>query len=391
MQKKTIQRKRLQYEEALKVAAKEDVSFFGQCTKFRERSTEPAPIDRAIQFLFLKENNVDRKIALQFGSRRLCKIDSTRQYDGPANFRVMKTSKQLIGSINGWQNGNADVKFNLGSGFTNIQDRYDNSFTLKIDTDQRVMTSERDRISMQKYEFSKFNSQRLTQELCKLKAENTFKNIQYKQIVDFTQQSLFQPFEKQTTPKLSTPKQFYEDSVNENDPKTFDDSSSSRTRAITNLHEKKYTQLCKKTISEHRFGQNKQAYLKLFKQLKSDTQLIKCKQNIKKCQQLQNDSKSRRNSQLSFFFNLTNKQRLNSNTSISNSQQNYNQQSNYKQENNFEQQLEQFVKQRMFTQHNQTNCSTIDYTNIHQKLNQYQQIKQQEIKRIQKVRMVSQR
>lgn len=32
----------------------------------------------------------------------------------------MKTSKQLIGSINGWQNGTADVKFNLGSGFTNI-------------------------------------------------------------------------------------------------------------------------------------------------------------------------------------------------------------------------------------------------------------------------------
>ncbi|CAK81291.1 unnamed protein product (macronuclear) [Paramecium tetraurelia] len=384
MQKKHIQRKRLQYEEALKVAAKEDVSFFGQCTKFRERSTEPAPIDRAIQFLFLKENNVDRKLALQFGSRRLCKIDSTRQYDGPANFRVMKTSKQLLGSINGWQNGTADVRFNLGSGFTNMQDRHENSFTLKCHTDQRVMTSERDRISMQKYEFSKFNSQRLTQELCKLKAENTFKNIQYQQIADLTKQSLFQPFEKQ-----STPIQFYEDSVNEHDPKTLDDSSTQRTRAVTNFHEKKQALISQKTISEHRIGQNKQAYLKLFKQLKSDTQLIKRKLNAKKS--LQNESKSRRISQLSFFFNLTNKQRLNSNTSISNSQWNYNQQQSCRQEETFEQKLENFVKQRMLLQNKQAQCSTVDYSNLHQKLNQYEQIKQQEFKRIQKVRLISQR
>ncbi|CAD8124609.1 unnamed protein product [Paramecium sonneborni] len=387
MQKRPIQRKRLKYEEALKVAAKEDVSFFGQCTKFKERSTEPASINRAIQFLFLKENNVDRKIALQFGSRRLCKIDSTRQYDGPASFRLMKTSKQLLGSINGWQNGNADVKFNLGSGFTNIQDRHENSFTLKIDNDQRVMTSERDRISMQKYEFSKFNSQRLTQELCKLKEENTFKNIQQKRIIDVIQHPLFEPFEKQCT--QPSPHQLNEDVVNENDHQILDDSSSSRTRAITNFQENKQTQLNKKRISEHKVGQNKQAYLQLFRQLKSDSQIIKRKQNIKKS--IQNENSSRCNSQLSFFFNLTNKQRLNSNTSISNSQQHFNQKSSVKQEYTFEQKLENFVKQRMLMQNSSHPCDKINYSNINQKLDLYQQMKQQEFKRIQKVRMISQR
>ncbi|CAD8176864.1 unnamed protein product [Paramecium pentaurelia] len=377
MQKKPIQRKRLKYEEALKIAAKEDVPLFGQCTKFKERSKNLISIDRVIQFLFLKANNVDRKTALQFANRRLCKIDSTRKYDGPVSYRFMKTSKQLLGSINGWQNGNADVKFNLGSGYTNIQDKHENSFTLKCDTDQRVMTSERDRISMQKYEFSKFNTQRLTQELCKLKEKNKLQNIQSKQNVDFTQQSLFQPFEEQ----FPQQQQINRDVL-------FDQSINQRTRAITNYHEKKFILLKKKTISEHQSDQNKQTYIKLYQQLKSNSQLMKRKQNT--TNSLQNDSSSRKHSQIS-FFNLTNKPRLNSNTSISNSQQYIKQYQSNKQQDTFEQKLEYFIKQRLLIQNNQSSQSTIDNSNLNQKLNQYQQMKHQEIKRIQTVRMITQR
>ena len=64
--------------------------------------------------------------------RRLCKIDSTRQFDGPADYRIMKTNKLLSGAINGWYNGAAEARFDLGSGFTiDIANKQDNSFHLK--------------------------------------------------------------------------------------------------------------------------------------------------------------------------------------------------------------------------------------------------------------------
>lgn len=39
------------------------------------------------------EQKVDRKVALEFGKRRVCKIDSTMKYDGPSSARIIKTSK----------------------------------------------------------------------------------------------------------------------------------------------------------------------------------------------------------------------------------------------------------------------------------------------------------
>lgn len=44
----------------------------------------------------------------------------------------MKTNKLLSGAINGWYNGAAEARFDLGSGFTtDIGNKQDNSFHLK--------------------------------------------------------------------------------------------------------------------------------------------------------------------------------------------------------------------------------------------------------------------
>lgn len=54
----------------------------------------------------------------------------------------MKTSKIISGAINGWHNGTHEVKFNLGTGFTEILKTEDYTMNSKID--KRVQISERD-------------------------------------------------------------------------------------------------------------------------------------------------------------------------------------------------------------------------------------------------------
>ncbi|CAD8119321.1 unnamed protein product [Paramecium sonneborni] len=430
MKKKALTRKRMNYEDALKVAAKEEVAFFGQCSKFKERPHDPAPIDRAIHFLFLKENNVDRKTALQFGMRRLCKIDSTRQYDGPADHRIMKTNKLLSGAINGWYNGAAEAKFDLGSGFTtDIVNKQDNSFNLNNNhpIDLRVQTSERDKIAMQRFQFSKLNSQRLTQELCKLKEETQQKNNQPKLYVEVAGQKLFhildsdnyKPTLLQEFKAFST----IEDIARLHEVKSLDkidstsnlqESSTSRLRqramtnlqdykqmSMTNLQDYKHMFLQKKRLSAQPEEESQKIYKKLLKQLRSDEQFLIVPSKPKINMQSNHANTSRRNSQQSFFFNLTNKQTVPSNTSVSNSQQNFehNSKKPFTQRTSqqdkitgcFEQKVEKFVKQKLLIQNSKSLSPEIDCTNLQQKQDLFKQLKLKEIQRIQKVRINSQR
>ncbi|CAD8092644.1 unnamed protein product [Paramecium primaurelia] len=415
----------MNYEDALKIAAKEEVAFFGQCSKFKDRPSDPAPVDRAIHFLFLKENNVDRKTALQFGMRRLCKIDSTRQYDGPSDHRIMKTNKLLSGAINGWYNGAAEAKFDLGSGFTiDVAKKQDKSFQLKNNNpiDLRVQTSERDKITMQKFEFSKFNTQRLTQELCKLKEETQQQNNQPKLYVEVAGQKIFHLL-NQDNQKPSLLQEFkafstIEDIVRLHEVKSLDkiestsnvqESSNSRLRqrAMTNLNDQKQMLLQKKRLSAQTEEDCQKIYKKLLKQLRSDDQFIISSKKPKEESihhyrlQINHPNTSRRNSQQSFFFNLTNKQTIQLNTSNSNSQQNFD--SNYKKpltqrtsqlENSqgcLEQKVENFIKQKLIIQNSKSLSPEIDCTNLQQKQDIFKQLRLKEIQRIQKVRINSQR
>ncbi|CAD8206630.1 unnamed protein product [Paramecium octaurelia] len=419
MKKKAPTRKRMNYEDALKVAAKEEVAFFGQCSKFKERPTDPAPIDRAIHFLFLKENNVDRKTALQFGMRRLCKIDSTRKFDGPADYRIMKTNKLLSGAINGWYNGAAEAKFDLGSGFTiDIANKQDNSFHLKNNNpvDLRVQTSERDKLTMQRFEFSKLNSERLTQELSKLKEETQQKSNQPKLYVEVAGQKLFHLLDQDNS-KPSLLQEFkafpsIEDIVRLHQVKSLDkiesisnlqESSTSRLRqrAMTNLHDQKQTIFQKKRLSAQPEEDSQKIYKKLLKQLRSDDQFTVSSQQPKRVFQSNHANTSRRNSQQSFFFNLTNKQTVPSNTSISNSQQNlesncvkkqFTQRSSQLERGTcFEQKVENFIKSKLMIQNSKSLSPDIDCTNLQQKQDLFKQLKLKEIQRIQKGRINSQR
>ncbi|CAD8197316.1 unnamed protein product [Paramecium pentaurelia] len=415
----------MNYEDALKIAAKEEVAFFGQCSKFKDRPSDPAPVDRAIHFLFLKENNVDRKTALQFGMRRLCKIDSTRQFDGPSDYRIMKTNKLLSGAINGWYNGAAEAKFDLGSGFTiDVGNKQDYSFQLKNNNpiDLRVQTSERDKIIMQRFEFSKFNTQRLTQELCKLKEETQQQNNQPKLYVEVAGQKIFHLL-NQDNHKPSLLQEFkafstIEDIVRLHEVKSLDKIESTsnlqessisrlRQRAMTNLNDQKQILLQKKRLSAQTEEDSQKIYKKLLKQLRSDDQFIISSKKPKEESihhyrlQINHPNTSRRNSQQSFFFNLTNKQTIQLNTSNSNSQQNFD--SNYKKpltqrtsqlENSqgcLEQKVENFIKQKLIIQNSKSLSPEIDCTNLKQKQDIFKQLRLKEIQRIQKVRIHSQR
>ncbi|CAD8185678.1 unnamed protein product [Paramecium octaurelia] len=422
MKKKAPIRKRMNYEEALKIAAKEEVAFFGQCSKFKERPTDPAPVDRAIHFLFLKENNVDRKTALQFGMRRLCKIDSTRQFDGPADHRIMKTNKLLSGTINGWHNGAAEAKFDLGSGYTiDVGKQHDHSFHQKNNypIDLRVQTSERDKITMQRFEFSKFNSERLTQELCKLKENTQQKNNQPKLYVEVAGQKIFHLLDQDNhKPSLLQEFQAFstiEDLVKLHQVKSLDkieptshlqesSTSRSRQRAMTNLQDQRYMQFQKKRLSAYTQEDSQKIYKKLLKQLRSDDQYVISSGKHKRIHyglQVNPPNTSRRNSPQSFFFNLTNKQTIPSNTSISNSQQNFD--SSYKKPliqrasqlekatGCLEQKVENFIKQRLIIQNSKSLSPEIDCTNLQFKQDLFKQLKQKEIQRISKVRIHSQR
>ncbi|CAD8120407.1 unnamed protein product [Paramecium sonneborni] len=395
----------MNYENALKIAAKEEVAFFGQCCKFKDRPNDPAPIDRAIHFLFLKENNVDRKTALQFGMRRLCKIDSTKIFDGPADHRIMKTNKLLSGAVNGWYNGAAETQFDLGSGFTtNIVNNQSNSFHLRNNyLDIRVQTSERDKIDMQKFEFSKLNSQRLTQELCKLKQETQQKNNQPKLYVEVAGQKLFHILDqnKYNPTLLQEFKAFstIEDIVHLHQVKSLDkiesisnpqesNTSRLRQRAMTNLQDYKQTFLKKKRLSEHPEEDSLKIYKKLLKQLRPEDQFIIIAQKPKRLLQNNHTNTSRKSTQQSFFFNLTNKQTVPSNTNFSNSQQT----SQFNKATNcFQQKVENFVKQQLLIQNTKSLSPQIDCTNLQLKQDLYKQLKLKEIQRVQKVKINSQR
>ncbi|CAD8120699.1 unnamed protein product [Paramecium sonneborni] len=198
-----MHRHKLIYENVLKQVEKEDVAFFSKCTKFRDQAPHPITLNRALQFLWLKEQKIDRKIALQFGQRRVCKIDSTMKYDGPSSARIIKTSKIDQGMINGWHNGAGDSKFDLGPLY-NIKRLEKNEEEIEyqelIKQEQQSPSEYKVKLNHQdlynsdiseKYAFSNLDSKQLYQKLNELKQINKQKTEQPQEYVEIEGQRFY--------------------------------------------------------------------------------------------------------------------------------------------------------------------------------------------------------
>lgn len=85
------------------------------CTKFKERvkfkdlDNKNIDIKRAIAYLKLRNEGCSQKIAQPFCARTVCKVDSTKETDGPCLFRTLKFRKNSSSidkapTLNGWLN-----------------------------------------------------------------------------------------------------------------------------------------------------------------------------------------------------------------------------------------------------------------------------------------------
>ncbi|CAD8079651.1 unnamed protein product [Paramecium primaurelia] len=198
-----MHRHKLLYEDVLKQVEKEDVAFFSKCTKFRDQAPHPITLDRALQFLWLKEQKIDRKIALQFGQRRVCKIDSTMKHDGPSSARIIKTSKIDQGMINGWHNGAGDSKFDLGPQY-NIKKMEKNEEEIEYEelikqeqqspSEYKIKLNHQDLYNndiSEKYAFSNLDNKQLLSKLNELKQINKQKNEQPQEYVELEGQKFY--------------------------------------------------------------------------------------------------------------------------------------------------------------------------------------------------------
>ncbi|CAD8205410.1 unnamed protein product [Paramecium pentaurelia] len=198
-----MHRHKLLYEDVLKQVEKEDVAFFSKCTKFRDQPPQPNTLDRALQFLWLKEKKIDRKVALQFGQRRVCKIDSTLKHDGPSSARIIKTIKTDQGMINGWYNGSGDSKFDLGPQYNTKQLEKNNEeieYEELIKQDQQSPSEYKIKLNHQdiynneiseKYSFSNLETKQLLQKLNELKQINKQRNEQPQEYVELEGQRFY--------------------------------------------------------------------------------------------------------------------------------------------------------------------------------------------------------
>ncbi|CAD8188216.1 unnamed protein product [Paramecium octaurelia] len=198
-----IHRHKLLYEDVLKQVEKEDVAFFSKCTKFRDQAPHPITLDRALQFLWLKEKKIDRKVALQFGQRRVCKIDSTLKHDGPSSARIIKTSRISQGMINGWHNGSGDSKFDLGPQYNPKKlEKNDEEIEYEelIKQEQQSPSEYKMKINHldlynneinEKYAFSNLETVQLFQKLNELKQINRKRNEQPQEYVELEGQRFY--------------------------------------------------------------------------------------------------------------------------------------------------------------------------------------------------------
>ena len=77
-----------------------DSTLSKQCTKFNSFYKFDSNIRVPVVYMHLKSKGVPKKAALKFCARSLCRNDSTKVRDGPANFRILKIIPESKPTIN---------------------------------------------------------------------------------------------------------------------------------------------------------------------------------------------------------------------------------------------------------------------------------------------------
>lgn len=71
-----------------------------QCTKFNSFYRFDSDLRVPVVYIHLKSKGVPKKQALNFCGRSLCRNDSTKTKDGPANFRILKVVNEPKPTLN---------------------------------------------------------------------------------------------------------------------------------------------------------------------------------------------------------------------------------------------------------------------------------------------------
>lgn len=71
---------------------------FKTCMRFNSLSTQPDEKD-AIIYLKLRSNGCDIKSAKRFVTKKICMVDTTREYEGPIKSRTLKVKKNACAWI----------------------------------------------------------------------------------------------------------------------------------------------------------------------------------------------------------------------------------------------------------------------------------------------------
>ena len=72
---------------------------FKNCERFKLPGTKNADLKNAIVYMKLKNSGCPRKKAVKFSSKNICKVDTTKQYVGPKNFRILKIKTNPITTL----------------------------------------------------------------------------------------------------------------------------------------------------------------------------------------------------------------------------------------------------------------------------------------------------
>jgi len=73
---------------------KEEIPLHRKCTRFGRDYTLVAH-QNALVYLKLRDDGCKRRVAKKFSSKSYCKVDSTKQKDGPIGHRVLNLQKPL--------------------------------------------------------------------------------------------------------------------------------------------------------------------------------------------------------------------------------------------------------------------------------------------------------
>lgn len=72
---------------------KDDSHVQKQCTRFHSSSARLANPNSAIIYLKLRNDGCSKRKALNFSSKAYCRVDTTKDKDGPIDFKKLKVKK----------------------------------------------------------------------------------------------------------------------------------------------------------------------------------------------------------------------------------------------------------------------------------------------------------